>query len=392
MGKGVGTLKNLNILEIGRILFIFAILPLLSGIVIAQIQIYPAPTPKQKTVPKPKTKVYPKEKETPVTPPADKTPLSFETEPAENPTPPAPFSSEGKRINNPDDIPIERSIEVDSNVNLNLCVSEGNVRINGWNRNEVRVFVSGGSKVGFRIGPVNKQSGKTASLTVLGYDPKKDKGGNLERCLFGDEIELDVPIGTRINKLEGRDAEISIKSVAKVVVENENGDISLSEIEQGIRAKTFDGDISVENSAGAINLENYNGNIIAHNIEPIEAGDTLKAKANSSVVLQRVSHSVIDATSTSGLIKYTGELVSGGQYRFVSISGQIFMAIPLLSSAVFEIVAEKNKFYYSEFKFNRMDISKVSPTLQKVDAQCGEGDAQVKLQSESGRIMLIKLN
>src|SRR5258706_15967009 len=45
----------------------------------------------------------------------------------------------------------ERSIKVDGNVNLSLCVTQGTIKVNGWNRSEVRVFVQDGSKFGFKV-------------------------------------------------------------------------------------------------------------------------------------------------------------------------------------------------------------------------------------------------
>src|SRR5687768_15557280 len=46
----------------------------------------------------------------------------------------------------------ERALAVDPNVNIKLpCISQARVSINGWDRNEIRVFVKNGSKVGFRV-------------------------------------------------------------------------------------------------------------------------------------------------------------------------------------------------------------------------------------------------
>src|SRR5258708_38688191 len=44
----------------------------------------------------------------------------------------------------------ERSIKVDNNVNLSLCVTHGTIKVNGWSRGEVRVFVQAGSKFSFK--------------------------------------------------------------------------------------------------------------------------------------------------------------------------------------------------------------------------------------------------
>src|SRR5215468_2603469 len=48
----------------------------------------------------------------------------------------------------------ERSIVVDPKVRLSVCISQGTVSVNGWSRNEVRVFVKDGSKFDFK--PVEK--------------------------------------------------------------------------------------------------------------------------------------------------------------------------------------------------------------------------------------------
>ena len=110
-----------------------------------------------------------------------------------------------KAINKPftgyDDIPVEKSISVDKDVNLSFCVSEGRVKVNGWNRNEVRVFVTDGGDIGFRDFGKNRD-GKPTRITVLGYDPVKSKGSVGRECLSGEEIELDVPYGTNLSRLE----------------------------------------------------------------------------------------------------------------------------------------------------------------------------------------------
>ncbi|MEO6333940.1 MAG: hypothetical protein ABIO91_03075, partial [Pyrinomonadaceae bacterium] len=47
----------------------------------------------------------------------------------------SPGFFDGERITS------EKSMVVDANVAIKLCVGEGDLRINGWRRNEVRVFV-----------------------------------------------------------------------------------------------------------------------------------------------------------------------------------------------------------------------------------------------------------
>lgn len=54
-------------------------------------------------------------------------------------------------VSNEAGTPAEKSILTESKVSVNLCVLEGNVRINGWDRDEIRAFVEDGSEVGFKV-------------------------------------------------------------------------------------------------------------------------------------------------------------------------------------------------------------------------------------------------
>ena len=94
--------------------------------------------------------------------------------PRPNPTPPK--TSETKKvIVNEGFAPAEKSITVESKVNITLCVNEGSLTINGWDRDEIRAFVRAGSQVGFKISQNNPKTQKPVWVYVLGFDPQKNK-------------------------------------------------------------------------------------------------------------------------------------------------------------------------------------------------------------------------
>jgi hypothetical protein len=62
----------------------------------------------------------------------------------------------------------ERAIAVDPRVSLDLCITEGNVKINGWKRSEVRAFVENGSRFAFRVGEKSADSGKPVLISLVG--------------------------------------------------------------------------------------------------------------------------------------------------------------------------------------------------------------------------------
>ncbi|MDQ6787211.1 MAG: DUF4097 domain-containing protein [Acidobacteriota bacterium] len=300
---------------------------------------------------------------------------------------PKPHWKSGKRIENTSGIPAEKSIAVDPKVNVSLCVSEGNLKVNGWQRNEIRVFVNNGSQAGFKVQQKGIQNETPVWIMVLGFDPSKNKEIGADECLSGEEIELDVPRGAIVNVKSG-ESRTTIDSVRRATIENVGGDIMLSNIEQGIRATTYEGDVTVEKSGGAMSLTTTTGNIVVFDASPSEIGDTFKAKTNSgAIVLQQAEYRQIEANSNSGAIKFTGELLGGGQYNFNAFSGSINLSLTPNPSC--KIIASYN-FGAFNSEIPLQNVVKSTPKAQNLSAQIGKGEAALSLTTYSGTIQIKK--
>src|SRR5437868_1780124 len=83
----------------------------------------------------------------------------------------------------------ERALKVDASVNLQLCVVQGTVKVNGWNRNEVRVFVEDGSPFTFKILEKSPKSGDPVWVSITGIEGKP-KYQRPSECLEGGDIEI----------------------------------------------------------------------------------------------------------------------------------------------------------------------------------------------------------
>ncbi|MDQ3180876.1 MAG: DUF4097 domain-containing protein [Acidobacteriota bacterium] len=291
-----------------------------------------------------------------------------------------------KIVVNSSDTPAEKSIMVDAGVNISLCVSEGKLKINGWERNEIRAFVHGGSHVGFTI--LQKKNAQPVWVKVLGFDPTTNKEAKAEECLAGNEIELDVPRNAIVN-VKSNVSEMVIDSVAKVSVENGGGDVFLNNIGRGIEARTYEGDVTVENSTGAMSLFSTTGNIIAFDVSPQEIGDIFKAKtSNGAVTLKNVGQRQIEVGSNSGSINFNGEFLTGGQYSFGTSNGSIILTIPQNSS--FTINASYGYGVFAS-EIPLQNVEKNTPSkIQNLSAQIGKGDASLKLTTVSGAIRIRK--
>jgi hypothetical protein len=282
----------------------------------------------------------------------------------------------------------ERSIKVDNNVNLTLCVTQGTVKVNGWNRSEVRVFVQDGSKFGFKVQLKSPKSGDPALLMVTGIETKNKYAAPSE-CIWGAEIEIDVPVNATIN-IKGQETTTTIDSVRKAGVRTIGGDISLRNISSGITASAGQGDITVEKSEGPMILDSTTGNILVFEAGPSEIGDIFKAKTNSgSISLQGLGHRQIEVGSISGSVAFNGEILSGGSYSLSTSNGSIRLSIPQNSSCKISATYGFGSFNSDiPFKVITETVSDMARNI--VVTVGGGGDATIRLTTNNGSIGIKK--
>ena len=276
----------------------------------------------------------------------------------------------------------EKSLAVDAKINISICVLEGNLKINGWERGEMRVFVDNGSQFDLKISQKNAQNDKPVWVRII----KSGAANETSECLSGANIEIDVPRGASLI-VKGQETKTTIDRVRKASVKSVGGDIFLNDISEGIEAQTYEGDITAENCGGAITLESGTGNITAFETAPSDIGDVFRAKTNNgAIVMQSIAHHQIEANSISGTIVYKGEMLSGGLYNFNTLNGAISLTVPANSSC--KVVAA-----YGLGGFNsELPISKItednSPRFQKIVGTMGSGEATLNLTTSSGAIKI----
>jgi Putative adhesin len=313
--------------------------------------------------------------------------------PHSGPTPPKP-KGDWVSPKSPPAFPInfggdtsERSIAVDSGVKLSLCMTQGNLKINGWGRSEVRVFIRDGSDIGIKTLQTNPRTAGPVWVQVYRADKTKPKDASANECVWGAEVEIDIPFGASV-EVKGQETETSVDGVKRVNVRNVGGDISLRNIASGITATTYRGDVSVEDSNGTISVESTNGNILVFDAAPSEVGDTLRARTNSGAIsLQRVEHRQTDANSISGSVAFTGELLSGGSYTFGTSNGSIRLSLPPTTSCKVIAIYGFGTFN-SELPF-KIETENIEPgPVKRVVGRIGSGDATLRVTTNSGTISI----
>jgi hypothetical protein len=278
----------------------------------------------------------------------------------------------------------EKVIAVDKNVNISMCVTQGKLKINGWNRAEARVFVSEGAKFTFKVLEKNKE-GKPVWIGIAGIEGVAGKND----CIWGDEIEIDVPVGAVIN-MKGQETQTTIDTVRKANVKTIGGDITVRNAANGVMASTYEGDVTVEQSHGSMSLESTTGNIVVFDVGPSDIGDILKAKTNSGMIsLQSLEHREVEVGSITGSIAFNGEILSGGTYSLTTSNGSIRLTLPQSTSCDVSAL-------YGFGAFNtelpmKIITENISPgPVKMVNGSIGKGGAKLKLTTNNGSIAIKK--
>jgi len=283
----------------------------------------------------------------------------------------------------------EKAIAADPSVAIQLCVSDGDVKINGSERNEVRVFVRNGRKFEFRSLEKNPETGKANWVQLARVAGDGPAAGQFASCLSGDSIEIDMPSRGNV-AVKGRSATVSVDSVTKAKIELIEGDVSVRNIPGGLYARTEQGEVLAESISGDIGLETTTGNIVAYDLKSSRPGEPLKVGTiRGTISLQNVSHRQIDANATSGSIKYVGTFVGGGLYKFRSASGRIGLLLP----------ADVNCMISATYGYGNFDSAfpikiiteNIVPGGKVIVGQLGTGKGPtVNLSTTSGSIRIVK--
>lgn len=284
----------------------------------------------------------------------------------------------------------EKSLRVDSGVKITLdCVTEGTVKINGWNRNEVRMLIADGTKFNLKVAEKSLKTGDPIWIKVTGAGTRSDLGPSNE-CISGNEIEIDLPMNATVS-VKGGEVTTIIDSVKKAEVETNGGDITLRNIPSGTKVTANRGDITVQESGGGMSLVTTTGNIFVFEAGPSEPGDVFRANTHGgSISLQKLEYRQIDVRSISGSVAFNGNILSGGSYTMNTTKGSIRLSIPSDSSCVLTA-----SYGYGSFNTDiPIKISTENITSGQIKSIVGTlgkgGDAVLKLSSTSGSIGIKK--
>jgi putative adhesin len=325
---------------------------------------------------------------------------------------------------------IDRSMTVDPEAVVTLCVASGTLTVRGWEKNEIHVRSVDAAQIDFKRIDKAKDPSKPANrIDVMVWDKASLANPKLD-CQAVASVEMDLPAGATV-QVQTRDGDITINGVAGAYAGSQNGDIEIERVTKLIEAGSVGGSIFLKDSSGRVNLNSAGGVVEVINVSPTMDDDTFEVgTVSGDIQLTRVSNPKVTAKTVNGTVTMTGPLAKAGVYSFQNTTGDVVLAMPRdasfrLSAKVSEkpgIVSDFALKYLSEppptpppakprtpapeakgkvmprtgpvmapIVIEKPAVVSSQYVFRRVNAICGSGDATISIASFGGTVRLKKL-
>ena len=223
---------------------------------------------------------------------------------------------------------IERSLIVDAQATITLCVASGTLTVNGWDKNEVRVRSTDAAQIEFRrIEKVKDTTKPPSRVDVMVFDKTTPARPRLD-CQAVASVEMEIPAGATV-QVQTRDGDIMISGVAGAYAGSQNGDITIQRATKLVEAGSVGGSISLRDSSGRVFLNSAGGGVEAINIKAAAADDTFEVgTVSGDIQLDRVSNPRVMAKTVNGTLYMSGPLAKKGYYSFSNVTGDVEISMP----------------------------------------------------------------
>lgn len=321
---------------------------------------------------------------------------------------------------------IDRTMTVDPQAIVTLCVASGTLKVRGWDKDEIHVRSLDAAQIEFkRIDKTRDPAKPAVRVDVMVLDRSAAANPRLD-CQALASVEMDVPAGATV-QVQTRDGDITIAGVAGAYAGSQNGDIMIERARKLVEAGSVGGSIYLKDSSGRVNLSSAGGVVEVVNVSPSDDEDTFEVgTVSGDIQLSRVSNPKVTAKTVNGTVTMTGPLAKAGYYSFTNMAGDVVLGMPhdasfRLNAKVSEkhdIVSDFALKYLSEptppppakprtpapeakgkvsgpvvtpIVVERPTVVSAQHVLRRVNAICGSGDATISIASFGGTVRLKKI-
>ena len=245
-----------------------------------------------------------------------------------------------KKDSQPGGQKVERTLAVQPQATITLCVASGALTVRGWDRQEVRVRSLDAQRIEFRridrVKP-GDPAPPASRIDVMVFDTKSRANPKLD-CQAVADVEMEVPAGATV-QVQTRDGDIIIAGVAGAYAGSQNGDITIERATKLVEAGSVGGSISLKDSSGRVNLNSAGGGVEAKNVRAATPEDTFEVgTVSGDIQLDHIANPKVLVKTVNGTLMMSGALVKSGYYAFTNMTGDVVLSLP--SDASFRLSAK----------------------------------------------------
>jgi DUF4097 and DUF4098 domain-containing protein YvlB len=262
---------------------------------------------------------------------------------------------------------IDTTLAVERGQRLQVNAYGGEVTVQAWNRNAVRVEAATGGSHRVQV----TASGPVVSVRTEGRrGPPKDVA-----------LRISAPVWMALS-VSGVQANATVSGIrAPITVETVEGDVNVSGGDGLISLRSVQGSVSLQGAKGRIKVNSVNEDLQVTN----SSGEIMAETVNGEIELNGVDAVTADASTVNGDITYLGPIRNGGRYSLSTHNGDITITVAEGTSASVAVSTFNGEFE-SEFPVPLSGTRKG----KGFNFALGSGSAQVSLDSFQGTIRLIR--
>lgn len=275
---------------------------------------------------------------------------------------------------------------------VKVSVVRGRLRVEGWDKKQIRVSGELDSQTKDFIFDVNKDDARIEVRLPQGtHSWCCDEGSDLVVQVPRDS-HLDVSVvstDVRVNDIQGGlevggvSGDLRLENVRdKIDVTSVSGNVDVRDAHGRIGLKSVSGDVEVYDSDGEFRLNSVSGDIVARNV----GSEFDMQTVSGDIQADTTGFSQVTGNTVSGDADIKGKMSAGGSVDFESVSGSVRVDFDGDVDARFDLAAGSGSIR-NRVTSDKPAVSKYSrdETLRFIK---GEGKGQVNINTRSGDIVI----
>jgi DUF4097 and DUF4098 domain-containing protein YvlB len=260
----------------------------------------------------------------------------------------------------------DTTFAVQSDARLHVEAYAGEIVVNTWNRNAVRV---------------QAEHSRNVHVELIDHGPRVDiSAAGRYGVPARDDFKLTVPLGVAL-ALDGISTDISVEGTrGEIKVSTVNGDVNVRGGTRTVSLSSVDGEVVLSDARGRMELSAINQGVRVTDC----TGDLEISTVNGDVVMGKVQSGNVSASSVGGGLYYDGTFEDNGSYSFSTHNGDIVVGVA--QRANLEVrVATYNGDFSASFP---VSVTKTRRG-KEFNFTLGRGNGQLELESFQGSIQLV---